>query len=63
MFPHLRQRKTIGLEPSQNATPSQFSEGHFIGTDFRHKNLTKRTNGMEIERKRMKENSSLIILQ
>jgi hypothetical protein len=63
MCPHLLQRKTIGLEPSQNATPSQFSKGHFTGTDFRHKNLTRRTNGMETKRKSMKENSSLIILQ
>jgi hypothetical protein len=53
----------MGLEPSQNAAPSQFSEGHFIGTDFRHKNLIRKTNGMEIKRKRMNENSSLNILQ
>jgi hypothetical protein len=59
----LRQRKTIGLEPSQNAAPSQFSNGHFTGTDFRHKNLIRRSNGIEIENKSMKENSSLIILQ
>jgi hypothetical protein len=63
MCPHLRQRNTIGREPSQNAAPSQFSKGHFTGTDFRHKNLIRRSNGMEIESISMKENSSLIILQ